>query len=176
MCKHTTVKDGDERCFTGAPVAVPPYTDENPAAHGSLQVTEECVACGAQRKVAVNGGHREYGVWGPSAEERRQEQIQARREKTKRAEEEEDLALTSTGIMVVRANESTVTVSQSDGRHQVVPVSEIRQAAGDHVHSRMGSETPEQRITRLAYRAVLRHSAGLAAQGSRREHLGAETI
>jgi hypothetical protein len=49
-----------------APVAVHPYTEENPAAHGNICVTEQCTRCGADRLKNINGNHVEYGTWGPS--------------------------------------------------------------------------------------------------------------
>lgn len=65
MCHHNKTHQvaGSRRCFDG-PVAVPPYTDENPAAHGNVCVTEECERCGAQRDVNINQRHVEYSTWG----------------------------------------------------------------------------------------------------------------
>lgn len=42
----------------------------NRAAHGYIEVTEECAACGARRRTLRNGPHREYGTWGPSRAQR----------------------------------------------------------------------------------------------------------
>lgn len=52
---------GSERCYTGS-VARHPYTDENPAAHGNIEVTEER-SDGWRRRVNINQGHREEGPW-----------------------------------------------------------------------------------------------------------------
>lgn len=64
-CKHTSTTRGRDRCFN-LPVAVPPYTDENPAAHGNITYTETCAICRAQREVAANNGVREFGPWRPA--------------------------------------------------------------------------------------------------------------
>ena len=53
----------------------PVSRDENPAAHGCIEVLDEC-HCGAQRRRNVNGWHEEAGPWETIAElaERRSEQ------------------------------------------------------------------------------------------------------
>ena len=53
--KHTTT-----RGYTG-PVATDP-AKQNPAAHGNIEDTETC-ACGAVRKVLINGKHVERSEW-----------------------------------------------------------------------------------------------------------------
>lgn len=58
---HGPAQESKPTCYMG-PVARPPYTDENPAAHGNIQVTETC-RCGAERKVLINGPHMEYSPW-----------------------------------------------------------------------------------------------------------------
>lgn len=45
-------------------VAVHPYTEENPAAHGGVCDVHECLACGARRRRNVNGRHSEVSPWG----------------------------------------------------------------------------------------------------------------
>lgn len=64
-CKHTSTTRGRDRCYN-YPVAVPPYTDENPPAQGSITYTETCATCGAERDVNANRGHREFGPWRPA--------------------------------------------------------------------------------------------------------------
>ena len=76
-CSHPEQREiGDPTCYT-APVAVYPYTDENPAAHGNICVLVECVACGARRHELHNGRHAEVAPW---YDER------GRRERERRAE------------------------------------------------------------------------------------------
>lgn len=79
-CKHTeTRQSGESRPFF-ASVARHPYTDENRAAHGNIEWTEECCQCGAERMVNENGHHTEVGPWGPSREAREQrEQAEAKK-------------------------------------------------------------------------------------------------
>lgn len=69
-CKHARVSGGEHHGFVGS-VAQHPHTEENQAAHGCVSYTEECLECGARRSVNQNQWHYEYGVWGPSREERR---------------------------------------------------------------------------------------------------------
>lgn len=64
-CAHTQTRSSGERPYSG-PVAVQPYTDENPSAHGGTTLTEECQGCGARRSVNRNQRHVEYGSWGKS--------------------------------------------------------------------------------------------------------------
>lgn len=65
-CEHKDTKQvGPDRGFFDS-VAVPPYTEENPAAHGGITYRVACVACGAERAVNVNGNHAEYSPWSPS--------------------------------------------------------------------------------------------------------------
>lgn len=59
---HRAESQSEPRCFVG-PVARAPHTDENPAAHGGIEVTETC-RCGATRGVLINGRHEEQGPWG----------------------------------------------------------------------------------------------------------------
>ena len=61
-CQHQHITSGPERAFVGS-VASEPYTEENPAAHGSITYTGTCQDCGAERSVNQNGGHCEYGTW-----------------------------------------------------------------------------------------------------------------
>jgi len=70
MCKHTKRHQvGPERCFNGS-VAVRPYTEQNPAAHGHVTFVMECDRCGARRKVNENQGFIEVGPWShPTTEE-----------------------------------------------------------------------------------------------------------
>ena len=60
--KHMPARTKDTIAFTN-PVAVPPYTQENRAAHGSIEETEVCT-CRATRQVVSNGRHVEFGPWG----------------------------------------------------------------------------------------------------------------
>lgn len=46
-------------------VAVAPYTEENPAAHGGTCHVEQCEQCSARRVVNRNGSHVEFGPWDP---------------------------------------------------------------------------------------------------------------
>ena len=66
-CAHTKTNDIDTHGYTG-PVAAPGH--ENRAAHGNVQITVECVACGARRSELHNGRHVELGPWGPSRAQR----------------------------------------------------------------------------------------------------------
>lgn len=69
-CKHEKTRQyGRDYGFSGS-VAHPPYTEENPSAHGCISYQEECVACGARRWLNVNGCHIEYGTWGETESER----------------------------------------------------------------------------------------------------------
>ena len=61
-CNHQNTTTGSPRCFS-SPVAIHPYTDENPSAHGNIVITEECRDCSATRSVAVNGQHTEKSPW-----------------------------------------------------------------------------------------------------------------
>jgi hypothetical protein len=54
--KHRVIR-AEVRCFSG-PVKQP----QNVAAHGGVTETQHC-ACGATRKVNVNGRHEECGSW-----------------------------------------------------------------------------------------------------------------
>jgi len=58
-CKHTNYIEIDERGFSG-PIS---GAEENPAAHGCITVTDECVDCGARRRCNVNQQHLERGPW-----------------------------------------------------------------------------------------------------------------
>ena len=60
-CNHVHTHETAARCYQH-PVALAPYTDENPMAHGNITVTERCV-CGAERDVCRNQGHVENGPW-----------------------------------------------------------------------------------------------------------------
>jgi hypothetical protein len=76
-CNHARMNQvGRERCYMGS-VAVEPYTASNPAAHGNIEVTEECARCGAQRRTLINGRHEEHGPFGPSRAEREREESRA---------------------------------------------------------------------------------------------------
>lgn len=66
-CKHLFNNQiGQNHPFTG-PVST---THENPAAHGGVSYTVECVDCGAQRQVNQNRQAYEYGPWSLSRAER----------------------------------------------------------------------------------------------------------
>lgn len=68
-CEHKHTRTGEAHGFTGS-VARPPYTEQNPAAHGGVTFTETCLMCGARRQLNRNGMHEERGTWGPSEAER----------------------------------------------------------------------------------------------------------
>lgn len=56
---HETIKTSEPRGFAG-PVAS--GDEQNPRAHGNIEVTETC-SCGATRRVLINGLHEETGDW-----------------------------------------------------------------------------------------------------------------
>jgi len=58
---HVVISEGQDYGFT-APVAVAPYTEENPAAHGNISRTQTC-RCGAERQILINGRHHEVSPW-----------------------------------------------------------------------------------------------------------------
>lgn len=68
-CQHLDTRELSTRGFSGSVND----RDQNPAAHGNVTVTEECLACGARRRVNVNQCHVEEGPWGPSLVERQAE-------------------------------------------------------------------------------------------------------
>lgn len=72
-CDHSSVRQVGRHWGFAGPVAQPPYTDENPAAHGNIGVTEECRTCGSRRAVLINGRHAEVGPWGDSLASREAE-------------------------------------------------------------------------------------------------------
>jgi len=172
ICTHDHTTDGEHRGFV-VPVAVHPYTDENRAAHGGITYVETCDRCGARRKVNRNWWHVEVGTWGPDRDtrERREREELARREHA--AEAEEDAILFGMGITVIDANDASVTVRHSDGRRQTVRIGDVEEAARDPWHPRLTpeeaarQETPEERISRLAYRAVLRQAGEVALSSDR---------
>ena len=58
MASHEhSAEDDYDRCFAG-----PVCADENPASHGNVCRIEVC-SCGAERRININGNHREYGAW-----------------------------------------------------------------------------------------------------------------
>lgn len=66
-CTHPTYSTSEPRPYVGSVAR-----DEHRAAHGGIEVTETCAACGARRRVNLNGLHREEGVWGATRAERQQ--------------------------------------------------------------------------------------------------------
>src|SRR5690606_29179644 len=82
MCSHDRSCIIDTRCFVG-----PVSDEENPAAHGGITETDECVICGARRAANVNGRHVELGPWGPSRAQREAEE-RSRREAEERSRRE----------------------------------------------------------------------------------------
>lgn len=62
FCRHTSTRIVRERCYAGPVASKPGF--ENPAAHGNIEIVEECKKCGAQRAVLINGRHEETGPWG----------------------------------------------------------------------------------------------------------------
>lgn len=67
-CAHGTTREISADGYSGS-VATSIYA-ENRAAHGNIDVTVECVACGARRHELINGLHIEVGPWGPTRGER----------------------------------------------------------------------------------------------------------
>lgn len=62
-CAHDFTRVvGRDRPYMG-PVAISPYTDENPAAHGGICYTEQCEHCSGWRLVNQNGFHVEFSPW-----------------------------------------------------------------------------------------------------------------
>jgi hypothetical protein len=66
MCSHTKTKVISEKCFSGSV-----SKNQNPAAHGNVCYTEECLYCGLQRDVNVNQNHVEKGSWKESPDSER---------------------------------------------------------------------------------------------------------
>jgi len=58
-CQHPSIRIVREEAFVG-PLGV---LDEEPRAHGGVQITERCADCGAERTVNANQGFREEGPW-----------------------------------------------------------------------------------------------------------------
>lgn len=58
---HVAVTESEPRCFSHS-VAKPPFTAENPAAHGAVWYVEQCL-CGAVRDVLLNQRHFEFSPW-----------------------------------------------------------------------------------------------------------------
>lgn len=104
-CLHAQTKSSGERPYSGS-VAVHPYTDENPSAHGCITVTRECRACGARRDVNINQRHAEYGPWGKSRAARL---LDARNERAKARE-------------AVAAVQPLVLTNRKSGRTAVVSI------------------------------------------------------
>lgn len=67
-CHHEDTSNHDYTTFM-CPVALEPYTSENPAAWGGIACTETCDDCGAHRLVAINGRHKEFGPWSGGADD-----------------------------------------------------------------------------------------------------------
>mgnify|MGYP001613963660 CR=1 FL=1 len=59
-CAHENILTGPPSPFIG-PVA---GGRENPAAHGNVEVADQCSRCGLSRRRLVNGLHEEVGPWG----------------------------------------------------------------------------------------------------------------
>lgn len=135
-CQHDRVRQvGEPSCFS-ASVAVHPYTGENRAAHGNIEVTEECVACGAQRQVNINQWHHEYGPFGPSRAEREADE-QHRLVAARRAKEAmEDAALQARKAEVIEVRERpgyhTQVLISVDGVERWIPLWEVRESAKQH--------------------------------------------
>ena len=58
---HVAVTESEPRSFSHS-VARPPFTHENPAAHGNIWFVETC-RCGAIRDVLQNQRHTEVSPW-----------------------------------------------------------------------------------------------------------------
>lgn len=59
--KHKPYRvEGSEREFTR-----PVSRHENTSAHGSIEMRERCHSCNRERRVLINGSHREVGPWRP---------------------------------------------------------------------------------------------------------------
>ena len=65
-CTHKLTTYTENKCFRH-PVAKPPYTEENRAAHGGVTYMQICALCGAQRPTNENGRHVEVGPWSAPA-------------------------------------------------------------------------------------------------------------
>ena len=86
-CNHPEARlqdIGPARAYT-APVALAPYTEENPAAHGNIRQLVECTACGGRRHENRNQHHREVSPWWDEAGEQAREQRAAQREREEHA-------------------------------------------------------------------------------------------
>jgi hypothetical protein len=124
-CKHQNTTCGTERCYTGG-VAVPPYTNENPASHGGIAYDQTCATCGATRTVNANGNHTEVSPWGPNRAERR-----AAADHVRRARPPVPAAVTVTapdGRQVRVSVDETDGLLVIDGDHQVRELSRISAA------------------------------------------------
>ena len=88
-CKHPPAKHkevGDPHCFSH-PVAIEPFTHENPAAHGNIRVEVECTACGGRRSENVNQNHIEVSPWTDHrGDEERERRLQIHRNEQAKAE------------------------------------------------------------------------------------------
>lgn len=80
--QHRVTQTSEPRGFT-APVAVHPYTEANPSAHGGVEIVEVC-ECGYERRVLENGPHREFSPWRPSEALRAEWQAERDRETVER--------------------------------------------------------------------------------------------
>lgn len=118
-CKHTTTREvpGSTRCYTGS---VAEAGQENRAAHGGIQYTQECEGCGARRYVLVNGSHHECGPWGPSAAE--QEAL---------SPADEDRALAESGYVVLSVDRARLfaLIAQPGGIRTYWACGDIERAA-----------------------------------------------
>jgi hypothetical protein len=68
-CTHTLTTYTGNKCYRH-PVAKPPYTEENPAAHGGVTYVQICALCGAQRRATATGGQGYVGRWSDPARDR----------------------------------------------------------------------------------------------------------
>lgn len=139
------------------------YTGENPAAHGNIVVTEEESSEGRQRSVAINGAHREVGPWGPTRAQREKHAAHLAAKARAEREAEEDRAAEVLGLSLISTTDTTVTVSVR-GEKKTAALSAIREAAADPWSPRLTREaalkmeTAEDRLTRFAYRSILRRA------------------
>lgn len=143
------------------------YTGDNPSAHGNIVRTEEESSGGRQRSVAINGSHVEIGPWGPTKAQRDAHADSEAAKARKAAEAEEDRLAKELAVAVVRAQGENIEVMVR-GERKWTRLRDIRDAAADPHDFRLTSaaarqlEKPEERVTRLAYRSLLRHAQALA--------------
>lgn len=108
-------------------VAVPPYSEENRAAHGNITETQECELCGAQRQVNINQQHVESSPWLSREQQELRERIAAAR---RREEHEDQCRKTAIAAGVaVKSTTNDGVVVDFNGTTQALTLAQIREAA-----------------------------------------------